>query len=247
MAGTWTSELVAGHPCDVYIPPRRNPHGYVVLYLHGVHQQGLRDQAAFIEQFDRHGLAVVVPMTKRSWWTDKICPEFDPNLSAQRHVIENVLPIIEQRLGAKPPQIGLLGTSMGGQGALRLAYKFPQLFPVVAALSPAIDFHKRYKEGDEILRQMYRDEEAARQDTAILHVPLFNSPRHQFFCCDPEDERWWDSADRLAMKLRSMGVPHQCDLETTGGGHGFAYYNKMAERAVTFLAQKLDEERRRIV
>src|SRR5213082_1882618 len=113
MSGTWTTETVARHPCDVYLPPRRNPHGYVVLYLHGVHLNRLNDQPTFIEQFDRHGLAVVAPVTKRSWWTDNICLEFDLRISAERHVIDNVLPSIESRLAARPPRIGLLGTSMG--------------------------------------------------------------------------------------------------------------------------------------
>jgi hypothetical protein len=94
---------------------------------------------------------------------------------------------------------------------------------------------------------MYPDPEAARQDTAILHVHPLNWPRHQFFCCDPDDYRWWESADRLRMKLYSLGIPHERDLETTGGGHGFDYYNRMAGRAIKFLADKLDEERRRIV
>src|SRR5438477_11564346 len=85
MPGNWTLESVAGHPCDVYLPPQRNKHGYLVLYLHGVHLNGLHDKPAFMEEFDRHGLAVVAPQTKRSWWTDKMCLEFDPKISAQRH------------------------------------------------------------------------------------------------------------------------------------------------------------------
>jgi pimeloyl-ACP methyl ester carboxylesterase len=246
MPGTWTTETIAGHECDVYLPPQRSPYGYTVLYLHGVHLNRLHDKAAFIEQFDRHGLAVVAPYTGRSWWTDKICLEFDPNISAQRHVLENVLPFMEERLGAKPPRIGLLGTSMGGQGALRLAYKFPQLFPVTAAISPAIDFHKRYNEGDETIPQMYEDPEAARQETALLYIHPLNWPRNQFFCCDPVDYRWHDSADRLRMKLYSLGVPHECDLETSGGGHGFEYYNRMIPRAMQFIVERLDQERRRI-
>jgi S-formylglutathione hydrolase FrmB len=246
MSGVWSEETVGGHPCDLFMPAVQNPHGFVVLYLHGVHLNRLHDKTAFMEQVERYGLPVVAPMTRRSWWTDRICREFDAKITAERHVLDNVLQFIEQRLGAAPPKIGLLGTSMGGQGALRLAYKHPRLFPVVAAISPAIDFHKRYNEGDETIPQMYPDPEAARQDTAILHIHPLNWPRHQFFCCDPEDYRWWDSADRLRMKLWSLGIPHECDLETTGGGHGFTYYNRMAERAVTFLASKLDEQRRTI-
>src|SRR5262245_66474587 len=106
MPGTWKLETVGGHPCDVYYPPERNKHGYVVLYLHGVHLNRLHDIAAFIEQFDRHGLAVVAPHTKRRWWNDKGCLHFDLRISAQRHVADNVLLVIETKVGAKPPRTG---------------------------------------------------------------------------------------------------------------------------------------------
>ncbi len=246
MPGNWSTATIAGHPCDLYEPPERNRYGYVVLYLHGVHLNRLDDKPAFIHEFDKHGLPVIAPHTQRSWWTDKICQEFDPSISAEKHVLQNVLPFIAERFGSRPPRIGLLGTSMGGQGALRFAYKHPNIFPVAAAISPAIDYHKRYNEGDETIPQMYPDPEAARQDTALLHIHPLNWPRHQFFCCDPVDFRWHESADRLRMKLWSLGVPHVCDLETSGGGHGFEYYSRMAERAVGFIAERLDEERRRV-
>ena len=142
--------------------------------------------------------------------------------------------------------IGLFGTSMGGQGALRMAYKHPQLFPVVAAIAPAVDYQHLFEE-DEVLQAMYPDRETVRQDTALLHVHPLNWPKHQFFCCDPEDFRWHDSADRLRMKLWSLGVPHECDLETTGGGHSFDYYNSMAPQCISFVAHALDCERRRLV
>jgi len=136
---------------------------------------------------------------------------------------------------------------MGGQGALRFAYKHPSTFPVVAAISPAIDYQSRFYEGDETIPQMYSDPETVRQDTATLHIHPLNWPRHQFFSCCPTDLRWLESADRLRMKLYSLGIPHECDFETEGGGHGFAYYNIMAERAVGFIAERLEKERLRIV
>ena len=244
--GAWSEETVGGHPCDVYEPPQRNEHGFAVIYLHGVRLNRLVDKTAFMAQFARHGLPVVVPMTRRSWWTDRICHEFDPVVTAERHLLDNVLPYVEQRWGTKPRGVGLLGTSMGGQGALRISYKHPVRFPVVAAIAPAIDFQHRFDDEDTI-QQMYSDPEAVRQDTATLHIHPLNWPRHQFFCCDPTDHPWWDSADRLRMKLYSLGVPHECDLDTTGGGHGFEYYNVLAERAVTFIAERLDQERRRLV
>jgi len=218
-----------------------------VIYLHGVHQNRLSDKREFTEAFDRHMLRVICPRTERSWWTDRICEEFDPHVTAERYVREPVVAWMAEQWGVRPPQIGLLGTSMGGQGGLRMAFKYPSTFPVVAAISPAIDYHLRMDEGDETLPLMYADREAARQDTATLHVHPLNWPRHLWFCCDPVDRRWHESADRLRMKLSALGIPFAFDLETSGGGHGFEYYGRMAAKAVEFLAVELEAERRRVV
>ena len=242
----WSEIQLAGHPCDVYEPAQPHPHGYVLIYLHGVHLSRLHDKRAFVAELERHGLPLIAPLTQRSWWTDKTCVSLGTKLPGEPHVLENVLPYIAQRWQTQPPQIGLFGTSMGGQGALRLAYKHPDKFPVVAAISPAIDYHLRLAEGDETLSRMYPDKEAARQDTALLHIHPLNWPRHQFFCCDPDDYRWHESAERLRMKLWSLGVPHEIDLTTTGGGHSFDYYSRMAPQAFAFLVDRLARERLRV-
>ena len=244
--GVWQEETVAGHPCDVFEPSERNPHNHALIYLHGVHMERLVDKQPFIDQFDQHGLVVVSPMAARSWWTDKICAEFDSVLTAEQHVLENVLPYVQQRFETADRQVGLLGTSMGGQGALRISYKYPRIFPVVSAIAPAIDFHLRFDQGDETIPLMYPDKEAVRQDTALLHIHPLDYPLHQFFCCDPTDDNWFESVARLRMKLASLGVPFEADLETEAGGHGFGYYNQMAQVAVNFLAEGLEKERRRV-
>lgn len=244
---TWSEIDVAGHRCRVFQPARPSPHGYVVVYLHCGEAASLRGYPAFTHQFERHGLRLIEPVTGRSWWTARIWPEFDPAISAEKYVLERVVPYVAEQWGARPPRLALLGISMGAQGALRMAYKYPHVFPTVAALAPAIDFQKRIEEGvDPALDIMYRDAEEARQDTALLHIHPLNWPRHQFFCCDPADTRWHESADRLRMKLWSLGVPFECDLETSAGGHSFDYACQMAERAVGFLAERLESERLRI-
>jgi len=245
-SGSWSELKVGGPACHAYEPANASPHGYTVLYLHGVRLGKLSDHAVFADLFDRHGLRCLAPVTQRSWWSDRICTEFDPAITAERHLLERVMPWLAEHWDARPPQIALLGTSMGGQGALRLAYKHPNTFPIVAAISPAIDFQLRMEEGDATLNQMYRDPEQARQDTATLHIHPLNWPRKQWFCCDPEDYRWHESADRLRMKLFSLGVPYTCDLETTGGGHDWSYYAKMARPAIEFIVESLEQERLRV-
>ena len=44
------------------------------------------------------------------------------------------------------------------------------------------------------------------------------------------------------MKLYSLGVPHNHDLETSAGGHSFDYYASMAPRAISFIADALEQE-----
>jgi len=50
----------------------------------------------------------------------------------------------------------------------------------------------------------------------------------------------------LHMKLASLGVPHEHDLTTTAGGHGFVYYDAMAAIVIGFLAERLERERLRV-
>jgi pimeloyl-ACP methyl ester carboxylesterase len=242
----WSESKIAGHACYLYEPSAPSPHGGVVMYLHGVHLNRLEGHAEFERLFDAHGLRCIAPATGRCWWTDRICDEFDPAVSPERHLLDRVLPWLADNWQATLPRIALLGTSMGGQGALRLAYKHPNVFPIAAAISPAIDYQLRMEEGDPTLNRMYRDSEQARQDTATLHIHPLNWPRHQWFCCDPADYRWHESAERLRSKLYSLGVPHTCDLETSGGGHSWEYYERMAEPALRFIVEALERERLRV-
>jgi S-formylglutathione hydrolase FrmB len=245
----WKREPIAGHAAEIYEPPNPSEHGYTVIYLHGIHLKTLSDNAVFTNLFANHGLRAVVPLTKRSWWADRICREFDPAISAQQYVREGVMPFIQERFGAVPPRIALLGTSMGGQGALRFSYKFPAQFPTVAAMAPAIDYQMRYyEEGEDgTLAEMYDSPEAIRQETATLHVHPLNWPRNVWFCCDPTDYRWHESTERLRSKLAASGIPYDCDLETEAGGHTWDYYNHMAPEAIAYIANRLERERLRVV
>src|SRR5437763_12736566 len=135
MNGTWHTIDLAGKPADVYAPPGAGRPRFGVLYLHPVGQETLAGNVAFTRLFDELRLACVCPRGGQSWWADRVCPDFDTTVTAERYLLDSVLPHFQTAWGLKPPAIGLLGISMGGQAALRLAFKHPQTFPVVAALS----------------------------------------------------------------------------------------------------------------
>lgn len=242
----WTSETVAGKPLDVYRPEAAHNHRFGVLFLHGVGGETLRDQPVFTTLFDALNLPCVSPIAGPCWWVDRPCPAFDAALTPERFLRESVLGFFKDRLGLAPRSIGLLGISMGGQAALRLAFKYPETFPVAAGIASALDYHEIYGHGTP-LDDLYDSKEQCRQDTALLHVPPYNYPPHIFFCCDPADLDWHRGNDRLHEKLTALGIPHAMDLTTEAGGHSWQYFNHMAERAVRFVHEGLEQESRRLL
>jgi S-formylglutathione hydrolase len=245
-SATWSRADIAGKTADIYDPPGDPRPRFGVLYLHGIGLETLATANVFTHLFAQLRLACVCPHGQRSWWADRICAEFDPKVTPERHLLDAVLPFFETRWGLQPRAIGLLGISMGGQGALRLAFKYPETFPVVAAISPAIEYHELYHQGSP-LDDMYDSKEQCRQDTAPMHIHPSRFPPHIFYCIDPTDAQWYRGNDRLHEKLSALGVPHEIDLTTRAGGHSWDYFNHMAARAVQFLLAGLEHESRHLL
>jgi pimeloyl-ACP methyl ester carboxylesterase len=241
----WQQVAIGGKTADVYFPSRRSPENFALLFLHGHGRITLNGNPVYTAPLERLGLACICPHGERSWWGDRVCREFDPHVSPVGYLRESVLPWIQENLQTAPPAIAVLGVSMGGQGALRLAYRFPEQFPIVAAVAPAIDFHNWHGRGLP-LDEMYSTAEAARQDTATLLLHPLHWPRHQLLMSDPTDAEWFDSAQRLASKLSSTGIPFESDFETRHGGQSWDYINHVASRVMQFVHAALEQELRRL-
>lgn len=237
----WTRTDIASKSADVFEPP--GPPRFAVLYLHPVGLESLADNAAYTAELAKHRLACCAPFGARSWWSDRVCPEFDPTLTAERHLLDHVVPWMRERW-QRP--IAAVGISMGGQGAVRLGFKHPDRFPVVASVAGAFDYHEWYGQGTPI-DDMYRSREACRQDTAILHVHPTRFPPHVWFACDPADADWFRGNDRLHEKLAAVGLPHTADLTTTAGGHSWAYFDAMAGPLFAFVTAALEQQSRRLM
>jgi esterase/lipase superfamily enzyme len=242
----WTTVDIGGKSADVFEPSRAGRKQSGVLHLHGIGLETLSDRPVFTRWLEELQLACVCPHGQRSWWGDRICSEFDSRITPERYLLEQVVPFFHQRWDLGPRAIGVHGISMGGQGALRLAFKHADIFPVVAAISAAIDYYELYGQGTTI-DTMYDSKEQCRQDTALLHIHPSHYPPHIFFCIDPDDADWHRGNDRLHEKLAALGIPHEMDLTTRAGGHSWEYFNHMAERVLKFVRGGLEQESRRLL
>lgn len=240
----WTRESIGGKAADIFTPPAKPRFG--VIFLHGIGLETLRDNPVYTALLEKWSLVGVSPHGQRSFWLDRVCQEFDPAITPEQYLLDAVVPFLRERWGFGPRGIGVFGISMGGQGALRLALRHPQVFPVAAGIASALDFHERYNEGLP-LDDMFTSKEQCRQQTALMHIPRSDPPPHLFFAIDPEDVDWFRGNDRLHEKLSALGVPHTIDFTTSAGGHTWDYFNRMAEPTIRFLVEGLEKESRRLL
>jgi pimeloyl-ACP methyl ester carboxylesterase len=236
---TWSTIAIAGKTADVFQPTR--PSRGAVLFLHGYDGVTLRDNTAYTAVLERHGLACVCPHAPHCWWTDVVYTPFDSQQSPLEFLRGSVVEFIKQIWNIEPPRIAVMGVEMGGQGALQLAYRHARQFPVVAAVSPKVDFETWHGHGTS-LDELFPDRESARQHTATLHIHPLDWPKHQLLLCDPADQYCIDGVQTLASKLYSSGIPFEKDFESTHGGYGWEYANAMAVRVIEFLARGLEAQ-----
>ncbi len=225
---------VAGKPAQLLVPD-----GFVrgaVVFLHGYDDVLLDERPAFLDALSRRQVACLCPIGPGCWWTDAVYVPFDPHISPLEHLRTSVVAFLREHFPAAELPLGVFGVEMGGQGALRLAYRAPRDFPNVAAIGPKVDFESWHGHGTS-LDTLFPDRESARQQIATLHLNPLNWPKRQLLLCDPADKYCLEGTVTLASKLSSSGVPFVEDFLTSHGGFSWMYYDAMAQRAVEFLSE----------
>lgn len=230
MVPGWTRTESGGKPVDRFEPSGALP--FVLVWLHDESGAMPAADPAFTAELAAQRLSCAAPHAARSWWVDRVCPEFDPHLTAERHLIENIVPGLGTR------RVAIAGAGMGGHGALRLAFRNPQLFPVAASIDGALDFHEQYGRGTP-LDEMYPSRESTRQDCAILHIHGHVWPPHIYFACSLASEHHRGN-DRLHEKLTALGVPHTAELDAPPDVH------RLVTPMFAFVAAALEREARRL-
>jgi hypothetical protein len=207
----WGRESVADVPIQ-FLAPQSGVKGIVVV----LPDRDWPDPPGWLQlnlAVQRLGLGVVVP-NMLPWWIDRSDPALKPPRSPLSFVIDNLVPWIHTQW-PDDSRLAVLGVGLGGQGALQLAYRHPDVIPMTTAICPTIDFHRLHDSSPQ-LQEWFETSERARQETATLRLHPLNWPPHQWFACPAGDWRF-DGCERLASKLTSMGIPFEADLRTAGG------------------------------
>ncbi len=237
----------------VLLPPGYSPKGrrYPVLYfLHGLGGNQfmfVQDGAfnIFADLWDRHAIGdflIVTPQADDSFYINSR----DGKVRYEDFLLREFFPYIERHYPVRPGRKfrGIGGISMGGYGALHLAFRHPELFGSVAAESAAlIQNLPEMKLGN-----------SGRPQRGILGGAFGSPPSPEFwkrnsplelartfhpagleiyFDCGEQDDYGFNrGAAELNRILKARGIPHQFHLYP--GGHNWIYFAQHLPQALEF-------------
>ena len=148
-----------------------------------------------------------------------------------------------------------LGCPWGGYGALRLAFKYPDRFGAVAALSAGL-FHPdgiSWEHGPGGRRWESRDKWYARSFAAPFSLAAYNeaspfaylpslqdsasAPDILLIAGDDDEMGAYDGTVEMFLELRRIGL--KPELRIGNGGHNHRFWRSMLKETFSFLDQAL--------
>lgn len=232
----------------------------VVYYLHGLGES---------EQTLVGALGALLGDLQRNWKIKEflvITPEAGTTFYINSHdgrvryedfLVREFIPAMERRFRAAGTRAtrAIAGTSMGGYGALRTAFKYPQMFAAVEAEMPALyekfpqrllPFFEMSRRGggagspfgqpfDEAFWERNTPFTLARANAARLHNLKI------YFDCGAEDDYGFDAGTRrLDQLLTSLKIKHEAHIYP--GRHGPDFIADHFPAALGFVSAALARE-----
>jgi enterochelin esterase-like enzyme len=165
-----------------------------------------------------------------------------PGDNPQAMLTDELIPMCQRKglgagtTGAKnTKRIGVMGTSMGGYGAILLAEKYPDLIGAVAAISPAI--WTSYAQARSANAGAYASAADFAQDDAVTHAAAL--ARVPVRVAAGYDDPFYPGVRALARALPATagGVPPELAFAT--GCHTAPFFNAQEPPSLAFLARHL--------
>ena len=184
---------------------------------------------------EQAGLAVVIPEVQRSFYTDMAY-----GLDYYTYVSEELPRLCRQmvRLSDRREDNFVAGLSMGGYGALKLAFQHPERYAAAACFSGAVDAQSRYDLLPEKERiSINKDRLADDCNLFLLAEGLKEkgpAPR-LYMTCGRSDFMYEDN-QRFHHHMESLGIEHT--YEEWDGGHDWFFWDESIRRAIPFLLEE---------
>lgn len=218
---------------------KNNGESYPVVYLlHGAggdHKAWLGKAPNIKEYVDLYNVIIVCPDGhKTSWYFDS---PVDTAMQYETYVSKELVSAVDKSYNtvANKKSRAISGYSMGGHGALYLAFKHTNVFGVAGSMSGGVDI-RPFPLGWDISKRLGSyaiNKEVWENNTVINLVHLLTDKNLKFIFDCGVDDFFYDANVRLHHKLLERNIPH--DYMERPGGHTNAYWKNSIKYHMLFF------------
>jgi S-formylglutathione hydrolase FrmB len=210
----------------------------VVYLLHGYsgnYADWVTNAKGFEKLADSYQLIIVCPDGNNSWYWDS---PVDNNYKYETFVSSELITWIDSKYKTIKNKKGraITGLSMGGHGALYLAFRHQDVFGAAGSMSGGVDI-RPFPENWDISKRLgnySQQPEAWEKHTVInlLHLLTTKSPALIIDC--GTDDFFYQVNENLHQQLVYRNIPH--DYITRPGAHDWPYWNNAIKYQLLFMS-----------
>jgi S-formylglutathione hydrolase FrmB len=225
------------------ILPEKGDGPFPVLYLlHGLsgdHTVWVRRTS--IERYAQDlPLIIVMPNSARGWYTDS---QTCPTAAFETAIVRDLIAYVDRVFHTVPGRAGraIAGLSMGGYGALKLAFKHPHLFCAAGCHSGALILDELRSIGPEWAREfelIFGPQAAGGpEDVLTLAERLDPSEAPAVWMDIGLEDGFLEMNRRVHAHFQSIGLAHE--YHEWSGGHAWDYWDRSIQQLLPWLCSVL--------
>lgn len=238
-----------------YESPGQKTQRYPVLYLlHGFtgHYDNWIARTKLAQYASAYKFIIVTPEGNNGWYTDSATV---PANKYESYILQELIPDVQSRYRTLESREGraIAGLSMGGYGALKFGFKYPEMFAFAASFSGALGAAMWTESdlrnfGTALPRSVMETFGPAGSQTRTANdlmrlarefpAARLNSLPYFYLDCGTEDALLSFSRS-LADVLYERKIPHE--YRQLPGNHNWAYWDAQVREALRVAAQKIPQ------
>jgi len=229
-------------PVNLFIPDTPTADMPVLYLLHGMYgnQDSWGKHCSFSEIAEKYGLAVIMPYAANSFYCNT-----ESGISYEDFIVNELPELIAKHfpISKKREKIFIMGFSMGGYGAFKLALNHPGHFSGAASISGCLDIVADFEIDDwddcatDIWGRDFRKTVPNSSDDLLYLIdsfPVGTEKPKLYFCCGTEDFLYGENQSFLE---KIKGKSFDYIYEEGPGTHDWNFVTKWCSRALCAIIE----------